>query len=279
MTNKLYKIKSRIKKGIPDCLRSKVWQLLLDPEACSPKQGDDSQENKRPSIQSYILIGRSKSCKTIEADLHRTMPHVKMFCDESVINFLREILHAYSNKDTETGYYLGMAFLAAILLVYLDEVQVFWFFVNLMNGPKLQFRRLFIHKFSGLNELNLVWEKLLALKFACVEKIDPILYTPAWFLCSYLSLPFESTLKLRIFDRTLMFGARDLLSFGLTIIALNKKLLETEKAPKILLYLQHPDEHESFKDWRNVISKFDELWLSQSDYDRLFKITNIPKFF
>lgn len=285
MTNKLYKIKSRVKKGIPDCLRSKVWQLLLDPESCSTKQNEENQVSKRPSIQSYILIGRSKCCKTIEADLHRTMPHVKMFCDESAINSLREILHAYSNKDTETGYYQGMAFLAAILLVYLDEVQAFWCFVNLMNGPQLQFRSLFIHKFSGLNKLNELWEKLLALKFPKVahnlvkENIVPVLYTPAWFLCSYLSLPFEPTLKLRIFDRTLMFGARAILSFGLAIIALNKKMLETEKATKILLYLQHPDEHEAFKDWRNVISKFDEHWLSQSDYDKLFKITNIPKFF
>ena len=285
MSNKLYKIKSRIKKGIPDCLRSKVWQLILDPDACSIKQNSENQENKRPSIQSYILIGRSKCCKTIEADLHRTMPHVKMFCDETAINSLREILHAYSNKDAEIGYYQGMAFLAAILLVYLDEIQAFWCFVNLMNGPHLQFRRLYIHKFSGLNDLNKLWEKLLDLKFPKVshnlkeEKIYPILYTPAWFLSSYISLPFEPTLKLRIFDRILMFGARALLSFGLVIIALNKKLLETEKATKILLYLQHPDEHEAFKDWRNVISKFDEHWLSQSDYDKLFKITNVQKFF
>ena len=272
---KFYKIKNLVKKGIPDYLRSKVWFLLLT----------SHQLEEQQSIQTYLLMGRNKCSSTIEVDLCRTLPALSMFNEPNTINSLRNVLTAYSNKDPEIGYYQGMGYLAAMFLAYLDEEEAFQSFSALMSESKLNIRRIFLHKFSGLEELNLIWENLLQTKFPKVAKhfkeleLFPMIYTPTWFISSFLNIQFLPIIKLTIFDRVIAFGVRALLSFALTIIAMNRKFLETASFQDIILYLQYPHKNPLFKDWRNVIYQFDEHWLSQSNFDRLFKNANIHKFY
>lgn len=65
-----------------------------------------------------------------------------------VVCYSNEILHsilkAYSLFDDELGYSQGMAFLAAMLMLHIeDEEMVFWCLVRIMFSPEFNVRALY----------------------------------------------------------------------------------------------------------------------------------------
>jgi CRISPR/Cas system CSM-associated protein Csm5 (group 7 of RAMP superfamily) len=57
---------------------------------------------------------------------------------------LYNILRAYSIYDDEIGYSQGMGFIAATIMLHIeDEEMAFWMFVRLMFGPDFNWRLLF----------------------------------------------------------------------------------------------------------------------------------------
>ena len=87
----------------------------------------------------------------IVKDLNRTLPQLNLFTEEYQTgnNKLFNLLKAYSCYDHNLGYVQGMNYLAAILLIHIqDEVKAFWCLVYLLfrknwrriydnNTPKL----------------------------------------------------------------------------------------------------------------------------------------------
>lgn len=262
----------RIKKGIPDGMRSLVWRLLLDPDS-----QDDKIYNFRPSIKSLIAKGRQECCNIIEVDLPRTMPQMEMFQKGDAINSLRSILHAYSNYDPTLGYTQGMAFYAAMLLCYMEERQSFWCFVSLMKGKKHHLRNFFSPGFPGLDKIGKVWEYVLNHHYKRVAKrledigLSTIMYVPSWFMCNFFNMPFPMVLKLRLFDCFLGFGTRAIFSFALTIIKMNKDLLLTNSMEDCLQILQRPYEFPRMKNWRVVVRHWQENFLTEAQYKGYFK--------
>lgn len=276
-TKKSSKLHRRVKKGIPDSMRAKVWQLILDP--------DSRNKPIRTSLEELVAKGRSSCCDTIEKDLLRTMPQVAMFSDQNIINSLRTVLHAYSNVDPEVGYFQGMAFIAAVLILYMSEVDAFWCFKNLMNGKRYKLRFFYLDEFKGLNQVYAIWDSLLQHKYPKIGQrlkqlnILPMHYSPSWFLCAFMNIGFPPVLKLRMFDRFITFGTRALLSFGLVVISRHKELLLNGAFTDIITVLQFPSNSPQMEDWRYVIKKWDKLWISQSEYKQLFDRAKIPIFF
>jgi len=62
----------------------------------------------------------------VEKDLHRTFPNNKHFENEEGISTLRMILIAYGLRNPEVGYCQSMNFLAAFLLLNMEEDRAFW---------------------------------------------------------------------------------------------------------------------------------------------------------
>lgn len=262
----------RIKKGIPDCMRSLAWRLLLDPQSQDP-----NVYNLRPSIKSLVQKGRQECCNIIEVDLPRTMPQMEMFQKTGAINSLRSILHAYSNYDSDLGYTQGMAFYAAMLLCYMEEEQSFWCFVSLMRGKRHHLRNVFSPGFPALDKIGKVWEYTLNHHFKNVaEKLNDIglstiMYVPSWFMCNFFNMPFPIVLKLRLFDCFLGFGTRAIFSFAITIIKMNKDVLLKSTMEEALQILQRPYEFERMKNWRMVLKNWQSNFISESHYRNLFK--------
>jgi hypothetical protein len=266
------KIEAAVMKGIPDCVRSRAWPLILDPRY---------ESAQRQKVAAICCQDRPPSCATIDVDLKRTLPKMVMFSQTDVLEALRHILHAYAVMDTECGYVQGMAYPAAMLLSYMDEERAFWSFMGLMM-LKFQLRRLYSNAFEGLNFLNTVWENLLEEKYRRVAqnlnalKVVPNLYTPNWFLTAFMAVEFRPEIRLAIFDRFVAFGCRALVSFALVIIARNRHELARKPIRDCLAILQRPDKCERLMDWRALMAKFDKLFLSEKEYNALFKRANLP---
>jgi len=275
-TKKYSKLKERVRKGIPDAMRSKVWQLLIDPP---------SQEiNSRVSLDSLISKGRQKCCDVIEADLGRTNPHCLMFKNPKTIESLRRVLYAYSNYDPELGYTQGMSFIASLLLQYMDEDQAYYCLQSLMQNTRYHLRMFYISGFPKLMDASKIWDVALKLKYPKVSEnfekqgILSLVYIPSWFLTMFLNIDFPIHVRLRIFDRYAIYGFRALLSFGMVIISRLKNILSVSKTDVILMAFQKPSESTEFDDWRYLLKKYDDLWIGQLVYKKILEESGIEGF-
>lgn len=265
-------VKERTIKGIPNDVRAKAWYLLLN--------GSDGNKNNRKTVQEYFDQGIPSVEHTIRVDIPRTMPNVPEFLKTETRQKLYRILRAYSNASGGGGYFQGMGFHAAVYLLYMkDEEKAFWCLYNLMMGDKHKVKDLFENEFSGLKVMNSVWEILLEKKFKHVYQklkdlmVDPMIYTPSWFLCAFLDLDFPPVLRLRIIDRLIVFGSRQILSLALAVIDLNQETLSARNAQMdtVLPLLQNPTTAKTMKDWREIVKRWDKHYLSKKDYSALFK--------
>ena len=71
----------------------------------------------------------------IEKDICRTYPHHVKFQekDGDGQNALRKLLRRYATLDPEIGYCQAMAFIAAMLLIYMDEQDAFYNFLAILQ--------------------------------------------------------------------------------------------------------------------------------------------------
>ncbi|OHT01355.1 hypothetical protein TRFO_07592 [Tritrichomonas foetus] len=273
------KVKTRTLKGIPDSCRARAWKLLL--ERGEKKKKDKKKEN----VQAFYDRGIPATDHTIRVDIPRTMPHVPKFADSEIRMSLYRILRAYNNADADLGYFQGMGFNAALFLKYMNEEDSFWCLYNLMRGKEHMVRNYFANQFSGLKKINTLWEILLEKKFKNVAAklkqlgIDPMVYTPSWFLCAFLNLDFPPQMVLMIMDRFIVFGTRTLLSLGLAVIDLNQGAFEGKAGIETILpLLQNPTTAKSMKDWRLVIQKWNKYYLTKKQYWALFKEAEMKEF-
>jgi hypothetical protein len=197
---------------------------------------------------------------------------------------LYNILRAYSNADPELGYYQGMAFPAALLLCYMFPARAFWAFYHLMNGRGHMFRNYYVHDFVNLKLLNRVWDVALRTRYKTIHanlkklEIEPIVYTPSWFLTGFLRVGFPPVLRLRIFDRVVAFGTRALLSLGLACISLLKKDLMGSEMELVIPFLQNPSRSEGLKDWRRIIKKWNKVFISRTECTTFFRKAAVEEF-
>jgi len=141
---------------------------------------------------------------------------------------LYRILHAYAVLDAECKYTQGMAFLASIVLIYLDdEENAFWGFVRLMYN--YSFHDLYANSLQGLQDIAIPkWEELMKEYLPEIaphmEKYGPptTYYLTNWFLeLFYAIIPFS--LMLKIYDVMILFGSSILFSFSLALMSANQE--------------------------------------------------------
>ncbi|KAM4116258.1 hypothetical protein ACB094_02G036500 [Castanea mollissima] len=161
-------VKRRIRKGIPNCLRGLIWQLisgsrdllLMNPGVyeClfiirhiswivlhSGEQGsllgrpDLISKNEIVHTHTHIIIYTHyiyTPITDIIRDISRTFPSHVFFRQRHGPGqrSLYNVLKAYSVFDREVGYVQGMGFLAGLLLLYMSEEDAFWLLVALLKG-------------------------------------------------------------------------------------------------------------------------------------------------
>lgn len=152
------KLKRRIYKGIPNKLRSEVWKLLLNVDKLISQNEGVYHE--------MLRLARTYSTETrqIDFDVNRQFRDHVYYCERysTKQKSLFNVLIAYSMYNMELGYCQGMAGVAGILLMYMDEEQAFWALSTFMCNSKYAMHGLFIEGFPKLTRFLAHHDKILA---------------------------------------------------------------------------------------------------------------------
>ncbi|KAK1272422.1 hypothetical protein QJS04_geneDACA016441 [Acorus gramineus] len=125
---KSHVVRRRIRRGIPDCLRGIVWQLI---------SGSRDLLLMNPGVYEQLVIYETSASELdIIRDISRTFPSHVFFQQRHGPGqrSLYNVLKAYSVYDRDVGYVQGMGFIAGLLLLYMSEEDAFWLLVALLKG-------------------------------------------------------------------------------------------------------------------------------------------------
>jgi hypothetical protein len=270
------KLESRILKGIPDSVRSQAWVLIIERDA-----------NQGFRLSRAQLLARGTDPETtaqIRRDVIRTFPQAPSFQELGKQDELSQLLHAYSNIDRGVGYTQSMAFIAAMLLLYLDVDSALWSFKTLMKGRHYRMRELYTDGFPKVFELRKVWQIVLRKKcrraadFLDEQGVQFENYAMVWFMCCFMDIDFVGDLRVRIFDRFAGFATRAILSFALVIIVRMKTRIIKGNTDQILEVLRRTGSEPEMLDWRAVIQTWDRLWMSEKEYRKTFEASGVEFF-
>merc|ERR1719431_2189768 len=130
-------------KGLPPPVRGRVWKLAL-PNALNltpqlynilVNRAKEQLETKSGSTGSG---SREETLELIQLDVSRTFPQLCIFqTGGPYYDLLHNVLGAFVCYRPDIGYVQGMSFLAAVLILNLDEAEAFIMFANLINRPVL----------------------------------------------------------------------------------------------------------------------------------------------
>lgn len=258
------KLHSRLAKGVPEPFRALVWAGRIT-EAASPES--------LLHAKSELLLSGPEGAKVYDAiskDLGRTLPTHLFFRGELGQQALERVLCAYANADREVGFTQGMSFVAALFLLYLNEVQALALLRTVMGTEPCMLREIFRPpSMDGVHLRLRQYDKLLhvhlpkvAKHFALVQ-FEPHMYAVNWFASVFTASPFPFPVICRVWDLFLFDGWPAV--FKVTIAFW--KLLERE-----LVKLQRFED--VFELYRAVLADFaprtDELFVAASR----FKITH-----
>ncbi|GER40111.1 Ypt/Rab-GAP domain of gyp1p superfamily protein [Striga asiatica] len=211
-------VKRRIRKGIPDCLRGLVWQLV---------SGSRDLLLMNPGVYEQLVIYETSASELdIIRDISRTFPSHVFFQQRHGPGqrSLYNVLKAYSVYDRDVGYVQGMGFVAGLLLLYMSEEDAFWLLVALlkgavhapMEGLYLVGLPLVQQYLYQLDHLVAYYLPKLGEHFA-QEMINPSMYASQWFITVFsYSFPFH--LALRIWDVFLFEGVKIVFKVGLALL-------------------------------------------------------------
>ncbi|GMI33266.1 hypothetical protein TeGR_g6285, partial [Tetraparma gracilis] len=161
-------LKKRVRKGVPDIVRGRVWNLL---------GGVPGLMRANPDKYA-ILLEKSATFvpsrdirETIMRDINRTFPKHAMFASAGPgQNSLRNVLVAYSLYDEEVGYCQGLGFIAALFLTYMPEEEAFWQIVSVMNRSPTNIRLLYIDGMPLAQKTLYVGDRLIKKFFPKLHK-------------------------------------------------------------------------------------------------------------
>ena len=217
------KLKSRTRKGIPDSVRSYVWQLFGEKDKYYEKDLFNKLESINLDEETEIVIIK---------DLDRTFPACQFFKEKygNGQRKLFKVLSYYSKYNKDTGYVQGMGFIVAVFLTYMDEESSFFMLHSLMK--KYDMEGFYLPGFPILKKTFYI---LLNLEKKFIPKIYelfkkegmiPSMYASEWFICLF-SRNLEFNILVRIFDVFLLEGYKVIYRFALAFLKLKEeKFLE-----------------------------------------------------
>lgn len=214
-------LKKRIRKGIPEALRGRVWSHLA---------GSSQMLLNNPGAYHQLLQAAHVPCEeTIARDIGRTFPRHSLFCDRSSLGqcALMNVLKAYSLHDPEVGYCQGMGFLSAMFLCYMPEQQAFWLLVACLNHKRYGLADLYRPRMPKVPEVTFIFEGLFKQYMPQLsthlenEGLHPTMYLTQWFLTLFTyNFPFEFVT--RVWDAFLHEGWKVIYRVALALMKISQ---------------------------------------------------------
>eukprot|EP00756_Hemistasia_phaeocysticola_P049238 Hpha_TRINITY_DN23686_c0_g1::TRINITY_DN23686_c0_g1_i1::g.57536::m.57536 len=174
-------------EGVPSRMRPDVWERATGNSLCIT-----------PEL--YDICLRRGEGAGIELDLGRTFPCFQFFREGATRSALQGVLEAYAGFRPDVGYVQGMAYVAAVLLLFLEPVPAFSALANLIHSTHLlDFYRLSPRVAFHIAVFDLALCDTLPELHAHLEAngLQPRLYVLNWFMTMYArSLPLEVTCRI-----------------------------------------------------------------------------------
>ncbi|XQJ32080.1 rab-like GTPase activating protein, putative [Leishmania guyanensis] len=236
-------LKKYCRRGVPQPMRCIVWQHLLRSWGMRERFPGTYMRLRSQPLDSKDIED------VIARDLHRTFPTNRLFREGESgqgLEMLRGILHAYANYNTGVGYCQGMGFLAATLILQVEEEEdAFWAFVALMEDERYNMKGVFSHNFPQLQCAFHVFEVLMRQTMPKLyahlhdrHHIQPYLYAVHWFMTIF-TYYFNFGLVSRIWDMFLCEGWKPVYRIALGLLKLEKqRLLSLNTETELLLALK-----------------------------------------
>ncbi|KAI6646552.1 TBC1 domain family member 14 isoform X2 [Oopsacas minuta] len=212
-------------RGLPPKVRAEVWKLCVPNElnvtedlygifldhAKKKLQIHDSVFSQKVESETDVplhllqtLKGREDTLESIRFDIARTFPTLAIFNEGGPFyEPLHNLLGAYTCFRPDIGYVQGMSYLAALLILNLDEYDAFVCLANLLNKPILQtFYRVDDRR---MNLFFLGFDKLLHSFFPKIaEKLNYVGITSNFYMLDWVftlfSKPFDIEVVCRLWD-------------------------------------------------------------------------------
>ncbi|XP_041865821.1 TBC1 domain family member 12 [Melanotaenia boesemani] len=232
-------------QGLPPSVRGRVWSLAIGNELnITPElyeiflsrakekwrsYSETSSVNDSESDGGASLADRESSLDLIKLDISRTFPSLFIFQKGGPYHdLLHSVLGAYTCYRPDIGYVQGMSFIAAVLILNLEEAEAFITFANLLNKPcQMAFFRvdheLMLKYFSAF---EIFFEENLPRLFCHFQSnsLTPDLYLIDWIFTLYSkSLPLD--VACRVWDVFCRDGEESLFRTGLGILRLYEDIL------------------------------------------------------
>ncbi|KAM6956576.1 TBC1 domain family member 12-like [Aplochiton taeniatus] len=232
--------------GLPPSVRGRVWSLAIGNELnITPELYEIFLSRAKEKWRSYSetssvnesevsdcgasLADRESSLDLIKLDISRTFPSLFIFQKGGPYHqLLHSVLGAYTCYRPDIGYVQGMSFIAAVLILNLEEADAFITFANLLNKPcQMAFFRvdhdLMLKYFAAF---EVFFEENLPRLFNHFQNnsLTPDLYLIDWIFTLYSkSLPLD--VACRVWDVFCRDGEESLFRTGLGILRLYEEVL------------------------------------------------------
>ncbi|XP_016296417.1 TBC1 domain family member 12-like isoform X2 [Sinocyclocheilus anshuiensis] len=227
-------------QGLPPNVRGKVWSLAIGNELnitsdlyeiflSRAKERWKSFRETGSEMESDDSADRESSLDLIKLDISRTFPPLFIFQKGGPYHdLLHSLLGAYTCYRPDVGYVQGMSFIAAVLILNLEEADAFIAFANLLNKPcQMVFFRvdheLMLKYFAAF---EVFFEENLPRLFNHFKSsnLTPDLYLIDWIFTLYTkSLPLD--VACRVWDVFCRDGEEFLFRTGLGILRLYEEVL------------------------------------------------------
>eukprot|EP00062_Callorhinchus_milii_P001360 gi/632937259/ref/XP_007897880.1/ PREDICTED: TBC1 domain family member 12 [Callorhinchus milii] len=231
-------------QGVPPSIRGKVWSLAIGNELnITHELYEIFLSRAKERWKSFRETGsenetedsgasgadREASLELIKLDISRTFPSLFIFQKGGPYHdLLHNVLGAYTCYRPDVGYVQGMSFVAAVLILNLEEADAFIAFANLLNKPcQLAFFRvdhsMMLKYFASF---EVFFEENLPNLFAHLKtnNLTPDIYLIDWIFTLYSkSLPLD--LACRVWDVFCRDGEEFLFRTALGILKLYEGIL------------------------------------------------------
>ncbi|XP_017338933.1 TBC1 domain family member 12 isoform X1 [Ictalurus punctatus] len=232
-------------QGLPPNVRGKVWSLAIGNELnITPELYEIFLSRAKERWRSFretgseveaeadsgaSLADRESSLDLIKLDISRTFPSLFIFQKGGPYHdLLHSVLGAYTCYRPDVGYVQGMSFIAAVLILNLEEADAFIAFANLLNKPcQMAFFRVdheLMLKYFAVFEV--FFEENLPRLFSHFQSsnLTPDLYLIDWIFTLYSkSLPLD--VACRVWDVFCRDGEEFLFRTALGILRLYEDVL------------------------------------------------------
>eukprot|EP01026_Neomeris_dumetosa_P007665 TRINITY_DN1237_c0_g1_i1.p1 TRINITY_DN1237_c0_g1~~TRINITY_DN1237_c0_g1_i1.p1 ORF type:complete len:688 (-),score=87.51 TRINITY_DN1237_c0_g1_i1:341-2404(-) len=227
-------------------------RIIMNPlmEVVFLRSHDPEEFQAVPEDSLYATLLQTNSQDGVEEviarDINRTFPEVPQFELRNTQKSLFNVLKAYASQDLEVGYCQGMAFVAGLILMYLQEEPTFRLYCILMD-PRygIGLRKYYLPDLLGLQDelekFDMLVRHYLPTLFEHLQEAGAlaVLYAAPWYMTSYAAcLP--SKHAARIIDVMLITRSDDILhQLGLAILfELERALLMLDSMEQICNHIK-----------------------------------------